>query len=92
MNLSFFLLFVLLRPHHHNSVMIVSFVFPFVFEPSKTFMTSLGDGCLILLEKNRNFSLTRLFFIFIQKEILSLFFFLLVYMPFAQAVVNVQNF
>ena len=36
-----YLLSVLLRPHHHNSVMIVSFVFLFVFEPSKTFMTSL---------------------------------------------------
>ena len=54
-----FLLPVLFSPHHHNSVMIVSFVFLFVFEPSKTFMTSLGDGCLILLEKDRNFSLTR---------------------------------
>ena len=62
---------VLLLPHHHNSVMIVLFVFLFVFEPSKTFMSSLGDGCLIMLEKDRNFSLTRLFFIFIQKEILS---------------------
>ena len=42
MNLSLlFLIYVLLRPHHHNSVMIVFFVFIFVFEPSKTFMTSL---------------------------------------------------
>ena len=71
MNLSLLFLSVLLRPHYHNSVMIVFFVFLFVFEPSKTFMTSLGDGCLILLEKDRNFSLTKLFFIFIQKEILS---------------------
>ena len=70
MNL-FLFLFVLLRRHHHNSVMVVSFVFIFVSEPSKTFMTSLGDGCLILLEKDRNFSLTKLFFIFIQKELLS---------------------
>ena len=69
MNLSF--ISVLLRSHHHNSVMIVYFMFLFVFEPSKTFMTSFGDGCLILLEKDRNFSLTRLFFIFIQKELLS---------------------
>jgi len=51
--------------------MIVFFVFLFVFEPSKTFMTSFGDGCLIMLEKDRNFSLTKLFFIFIQKELLS---------------------
>ena len=58
MNL-FLFLSVLLRQHHHHSVMIVFFVFLFVFEPSKTFMTSLGDGCLILLEKDRNFSLTR---------------------------------
>ena len=58
MNLILFLS-VLLRPHYHNSVMIVSFVFIFLFEPSKTFMTSLGDGCLILLEKDKNFSLTR---------------------------------
>ena len=70
MNL-FLFLSILLCPRYHNSVMIVSFVFLFVFEPSKTFMTSLGDGCLILLEKDRNFSLTKLFFIFIQKEILS---------------------
>ena len=70
MNLSFFL-YVLLRPHHQNSVVIVFFVFIFVFEPSKTFMTSLGNGCLILLEKHKNFSLTRLFFILIQKELLS---------------------
>ena len=27
------------------------FVFLFVFVPSKTFMTSFGDGCLILLKK-----------------------------------------
>ena len=58
MNL-FLFLSVLLRPHYHNSVMIVYFVFLFVFDPSKTFMTSLGDGCLILLEKDRNVSLTR---------------------------------
>ena len=32
---------VFLRPHFHNSVVIVFFVFLFVFEPSKTFMTSL---------------------------------------------------
>ena len=70
MNLSFFLS-VLLRPHHHYSVMIVFFVFLFLFEPSKTFMTSFGDGCFILLEKDRKFSLTKLFFIFIQKELLS---------------------
>ena len=69
MNLSFS--FCFLRPHHHNSVMIVSFVFLFVFEPSKTFMTSFGDGCLILLEKDRNFSLMKLLFIFIQKDLLS---------------------
>ena len=49
MNLSF--LSVLLRPHFHNFVVIVFFVFLFVFEPSKTFMTSFGDGCLILLKK-----------------------------------------
>ena len=58
MNLSFFLS-VLLRPHHHNSVVIVFFVFLFVFEPSKAFMISLGNGCLIMLEKDRNFLLTR---------------------------------
>ena len=58
MNLSFFI-FVLLRPHYHNSVVIVFLVFTFVFEPSKTFMTSLGNGCLILLEKDINISLTR---------------------------------
>ena len=68
-----FFISVLLRLNHHNSVVIVFFVFLFVFEPSKTFMTSLGDGCLILLEKDKNFLLTRLFFIFIQKEILSFF-------------------
>ena len=70
MNLYLFCLSVLLCPHHHNSVMIVFFVFLFVFVPSKTFMTSLGDGCLILLEKDRNVSLTKLFFFFIQKYIL----------------------
>ena len=46
---------VFLRPHYHNSVVIVPFVFLFVFDPSKTFMTSLGDGFLILLEKDKNF-------------------------------------
>ena len=70
MNL-FLFISVLLRTHYHNSVVTVFFVFLFVFEPSKTFMSSLGNGCLILLEKDRNFSLTRLFFIFIHKEILS---------------------
>ena len=55
----FLFLSVFLCPHHHNSVVIVFFVFLFVFEPSKTFMTSLGNGCLIPLEKDRNFSLTR---------------------------------
>ena len=58
MNL-FIFLSVLLRSHYHNSVMVLFFVFLFVFEPSKTFMTSLGNGCLILLEKDRNFLLTR---------------------------------
>ena len=90
MNLSFS--FCFLRPHFHNSVVIVFFVFLFVFEPSKTFMISLGNGCLILLEKDRNFSLTRLFFIFIQKEVLSRFFLRLVDMSFSQAVVMFQNF
>ena len=58
MNL-FLFLSILLRPHHHNSVVIVFFVFPVVFEPSKTFMTSLGNGCLIVLEKDKNFLLMR---------------------------------
>ena len=57
MNLS--LLSVLLRPHFHTSVVVVFFVFLFVFESSKAFMISLGNGCLILLEKDTNFSLTR---------------------------------
>ena len=70
MNL-FIFLYVFLRLHHLNSVMIVSFVFLFVFEPSKTFMTSLGNGCLILLEKDRNFSLTKSFLNLIKKQLLS---------------------
>ena len=49
MNLSFY--FCFLRPHFHNSVVIVFFV----FEPSKAFMTSLGNGYLILLEKTETF-------------------------------------
>ena len=60
----FFLPF-LFSPHHHNFVMIVSFVFLFVFVPSKTVMISLGDDCLIMLEKDRNFLLTKRIEIFI---------------------------
>ena len=50
-----FLLPVLFSPHHHNSVMIVSFVFLFVFVPSKTVMISLGDDRLVMLEKTETF-------------------------------------
>ena len=48
--MNYLFLSVLLCPHHHNSVMIVSFVFIFVFVPSKTIMISLGDDRLVTLE------------------------------------------
>ena len=35
--------------------MIVFFVFLFAFVPSKTVMISLGDDCLIMLEKTKTF-------------------------------------
>ena len=63
-----FLLSVLLRPHHHNFVMVVFFVFLFVFEPSKTFMTSLGDGCLILLEKDKRFAHEMIFYFYSERD------------------------
>ena len=50
-----FFLSVLLRPHHHNSVMIVFFVFLFAFVPSKTVMISLGDDRLVMPEKTETF-------------------------------------
>lgn len=39
--------------------MIVFFVFLFAFVPSKTVMISLGDDRLVMLEKDRNFLLTK---------------------------------
>ena len=53
MNLSFY--FCLLRPHFHNYVMIVFFVFLFAFVPSKTVRISLGDDRLVMLEKTETF-------------------------------------
>ena len=50
--------------------MIVFFVFIFAFVPSKTVIISVGDDRLVMLEKNRNFLLTKSIFIFILEEIL----------------------
>ena len=64
------LLSVLECLHNYANVMIVFFVFKLVFVPSKAFMITLGNSCLILL-KNRNFALTKTCLIFNQRVILS---------------------
>jgi len=53
--------------------MIVFFVFLFVFEPSKTFMTSFGDGCLIVLKKTELSAHENNFHLFVRAFELILF-------------------
>ena len=78
---------------HKNNYPLVQFLCVFKNNvPSKAFTISLGDSCLITLRKDRNFLLTKLIFIFILEELLSWFFFLLIYMQIVQTFVIFQIF